>query len=91
VCTTVIDTTAAAGTGYGVGRCPEHGLVNAVYGSRDAILAAQPTVVQYLQGDEAQWGKSNDELEAEHSVRVARPDYDPHVDYPERYSDGRPI
>jgi len=22
---------------------------------------------------------------------VARPDYDPHIDHPERYSDGRPI
>lgn len=50
-CRSVIDTTFAAGTGD-QGRCPTHGLVTAVYGSRP------------------------------------RPDFDPKVDYPERYTDG---
>jgi hypothetical protein len=25
------------------------------------------------------------------AIRAARPDYDPHVDHPERYTDGRPV
>lgn len=37
-CGTVIDTTLAAGTGHGKGRCPEHGLVIAVYGTPEAIV-----------------------------------------------------
>ena len=77
-CGTVIDTALAAGTGHGKGRCPEHGLVDADYRPRAVARA-------FLCDVDESAGQA--EL-AEHSVRVARPDYDPRIDHPERYTDG---
>lgn len=75
-CATVIDTYLAAGAGDGKGRCPEHGLVTATYGDREAIRLRR--CVMRIP-------------DPPHSVKVpqlAREPFDPKLDYPERYTDG---
>ncbi len=42
---------------------------------------------------DAAFARANAEYESEMeaAIKPARPDFDPRIDYPERYSDGRPI